>query len=148
MGDVGIWVSIVALVVALYAAVSSRRSAAAAERSADASSRSAGAAERSASASEGLVALEHQRERERWVTALSETFPDYTMLPRVLAELPPYLKPEWKAMVLSAARRAEKVHLDKALPLLEGQYFPEWEAMMKETEDEGEVQRRGSPTDQ
>ena len=98
MGDLGLWVGIVALVISLYAAVLARRSATAAERSAD-------AACRSARATEETVALEHGKEREVWIDRLADALPDWKRVAALLSDLPASLRPQWKELVTSAAGR-------------------------------------------
>ena len=143
MGSPELWIALVALVTSLYAAVQARRSAGASERSAGAAERSAQAGEsaataasRSAGVAEGLIELERGREREGWIGRISEVFPDVRAVGPMLRDLPAWLKPEWKQVVVSAAERSPKMP-----PALREKYFPtmfvEWERVAQGSEEAG-----------
>jgi len=94
----GLSIGVVALVISLYAAVHARRSATAAEDSAD-------AARRSARAAEETVALEREKEREFWIERLTQALPEWNRVTGLLGDLPEALRPQWKELLASAARR-------------------------------------------
>lgn len=98
MDLLGLSIGVVALVISLYAAVHARRSATAAEGSMD-------AAHRSARAAEETVALQREKEREFWIERLTQALPEGTRVTGLLGDLPEALRPQWKELLTSAARR-------------------------------------------
>lgn len=123
MDHLGLWIGVVALAISLYAAAHARRSAAAAERAADAAGRSARSAEEA-------VALEREDVREGWIRQLTTALPDGDLVESLLADLPAPLRPFWRDLVASAARRNPRTPPRKAQELLQ-EYADRWEGAVE-----------------
>ncbi len=131
MAWVQLSMAVVAVVVSCFAAMFARRSANAAERSARAGESAAEAARRSATVAEGLIGLERGRAREEWIGRLGAVLPDVRELGPLLRDLPEWLKPDWRALVTSAAERNPKMPAPVREKYLSGMWA-EWEGLMAE----------------
>lgn len=95
----------VALVVSFYAAVNARRSARAAEDSAKFAAEA--------------VRLEHDHQREAWVEKISSALPDGEAVGGLIADLPSNLKPKWRELLDSAAKRNQRTPPKRLKALLD-----------------------------
>lgn len=96
--EIGPLAGVVALIISAYAATHARKAARAAERSAT-------AAEESAKAVSEAVTLDRAQFRSRCIEALASALPDCEKVTVLIADLPEAFKPDWRAMLESAARQ-------------------------------------------
>lgn len=117
--DASLWVSLLALVIAFYAAVHARRS--------------ARAAERSARSAEAAVDLDRERVREAWIAAFEAALPDGDRVTSLIGDLPSSLRPDWRQLVTSAARRNPRTPERHFEGEMLAKYESAWEAAASPT---------------
>lgn len=110
--DLGLWSSIVALIISLYAAAHARRSAVAAENSAMAAAET--------------VSLKREHLRRACLISLEEALPDCDKVTGLISDLPDAFKGDWLALLTSAARQNPRTPPLRFAELLEG-HREEWE---------------------